>query len=99
MTEALPTKFLPAEKAEPAELERHSRLLREAPIVADALDGMLNFTLILNRQRQAVFVNKALAGFLKNHGIHDPTGLRFGEISGCGHPAESGWRRPPAPRA
>ncbi|OGS54866.1 MAG: hypothetical protein A3J79_08545 [Elusimicrobia bacterium RIFOXYB2_FULL_62_6] len=89
MTEALPTKFLPAEKAEPAELERHSRLLREAPIVADALDGMLNFTLILNRQRQAVFVNKALAGFLKNHGIHDPTGLRFGEISGCGHPAES----------
>lgn len=85
----LPTSFLPAEKASAAEVERHHKLMKGMPIVSEALDGMLNFGLILNRQRQAVFVNRALADFLENHGIENPIGERPGNIFGCLHAAET----------
>ncbi|HNW44071.1 MAG TPA: HAMP domain-containing sensor histidine kinase [Elusimicrobiales bacterium] len=87
--EKLPTKFLPAEKAAPAELERHRRLFLESPAITGVLDGMLNFSMVLNRQRQAVFVNKSFLDFIKEHGIKDPVGQRPGELAGCVHAAET----------
>lgn len=87
--EKLPTKFLPAEKAGPAEVERQRALLAGSPEVAAALDGMLNFAVILNLQRQAVFVNKPFSSFLKKNGIADPIGQRLGDLAGCIHAAET----------
>ena len=83
------TKFLPAEKAEPAEVARQHKMLMETSLVADALNGMLNFTLILNPQRQVVFVNKAYADFLKERGMLDPIGQRPGNLAGCTHATET----------
>ena len=87
--EKLPTKYLPAEKASAVEVERHHKMLRLSPLVAEALDGMINFGLILNRQRQAVFINKALADYLEGHGITNPIGERPGSLFGCIHAAET----------
>ena len=87
--EKLHTEFLPAEKADPAEVERHRRLFAGAPGVTAALDGMLDFGLILNRERQAVFVNKAFSDFLTAHGITEPIGQRPGNLAGCMHSAET----------
>lgn len=87
--EKLPTKFLPAEKAAPSEVERHRKLFAERPVITAMLDGMLNFSLILNRQRQAVFVNKAFNEFLVSHGITDPIGQRPGNLAGCLHATET----------
>ncbi|MDO8804155.1 MAG: HAMP domain-containing sensor histidine kinase [Elusimicrobiota bacterium] len=87
--EKLPTKFLPAEKAGPAEIERHRRIFAGAHGVTAALDGMLNFSAILNLQRQAVFLNKAFADFLSSHGITDPIGQRPGDLFSCKHSTET----------
>ena len=87
--EKLPTKFLPAEKADPAEVERHREVFASAPVLTAALNGMLNFSLILNLQRQAVFVNKAFAEFLAEHGITDIIGQRPGNLAGCKHAVET----------
>ena len=81
--------FLPAETADPAEVERHRMMFAAAPVVTDVLDGMLNFSLILNPQRQVVFVNKAFAGFLAEHGITEIIGRRPGNLYGCRHSAET----------
>ena len=85
----MPTKFMPAEKASPGELQRQRRMFLEASIVADALDGMLNFTAIMNLQRQAVFINRSFTEFLREHGIDNPVGLRPGDLAGCRHSEET----------
>lgn len=87
--EKLPTKFLPAEKAAPTEIERQSKLLAGAPGLVSLLDGMLNFSLILNRQRQAVFVNKSFSAFLEAHGVTELLGQRPGNLAGCAHSTET----------
>lgn len=87
--EKLPTKFLPAEKADPAEIERQSKILAVAPALTSLLDGMLNFSLILNLQRQAVFINKAFTAFLGAHGVTELLGRRLGELAGCAHSTET----------
>ena len=75
--------------AAPAEVERQRALLASSALIADALDGMLNFALILNRQRQAVFVNKSFHDFLAAHGVDDIIGKRMGNLLGCKHPPEA----------
>jgi len=85
----LPTKFLPAEKADPAEVERQHKMIAGAPLIYEMMDGMINFSLILNRQRQAVFVNKALKRFLSEHGITEIIGQRWGNLAGCAHAEET----------
>ena len=87
--EKLPTKFLPAEKADAAEVERQGELFSVASVLTSVLDGTLNFSLILNRQRQAVFVNRAFAGFLAGHGVTDWIGQRPGALAGCAHSTET----------
>lgn len=84
-----PTSFLPAEMAAPAEVERQRAMLAASPLIAATMDGMLNFAMILNRQRQAVFVNKPFREFLSANGIEGIIGKRMGSLVGCKHPPES----------
>lgn len=87
--EKLPTHFLPAETASPEEVRRQSELILSAPLVTEMLDGMINFALVLNRQRQAVYVNKPFREFLSSHGIEGLIGKRMGNLVGCKHPPEA----------
>ncbi|MHB0994767.1 MAG: sensor histidine kinase [Elusimicrobiales bacterium] len=87
--QTLPTNFLPAEMAAPAEVERQRAMLAASPLIAATLDGMLNLAMILNRQRQAVFVNKPFREFLAANGIEGIIGKRMGNLVGCKHPPES----------
>ena len=63
-------------------------MFSERPVITDLLDGMLNFSLILNLQRQAVFVNKAFTALLASRGITEPIGQRPGNLAGCLHATE-----------
>lgn len=87
--ERLPTRYLPAELAAPPEVERQRRVIEASPLVTEMLDGMLNFVLVLNRQRQAVFANRPLREFLAAHGITGLIGKRMGNLVGCKHPPEA----------
>lgn len=85
----LPTHFLPAEMAAPEEVERQRAMLEASPLLSETLDGMINFAMILNRQRQAVFVNKPFREFLAANSIDGLIGKRMGNLVGCKHPPES----------
>ncbi|MDT8287514.1 MAG: HAMP domain-containing sensor histidine kinase [Elusimicrobiales bacterium] len=82
------THFLPVEKASPEIIARQAGLLSENPALPPVLDGVQSFAFILNRQRQAVYVNKPFADFLSEHGVTDFIGKRQGELFGCSHAGE-----------
>jgi hypothetical protein len=88
MTEtALPTRFLPAEMASAEEVARQARKLPELRLALEVFDGLPAFYLALNRQRQAVFVNKAFLAFLREYGLENAFGKRPGDLFGCAHAA------------
>lgn len=92
MTEEKPTEnyFLPAEKAAPETVARQSGLLAGNTPLTAALDGVQTFAMILNRERQAVYINRPFLDFLSAHGIEDPLGKRQGDLFGCSHAGEGG---------
>ena len=85
----MPTSFLPAETAAPGGLARQRALIEGSPLLTEALDGMLSFALILNRQRQTVYANKPFREFLASHGVSEIAGQRPGALAGCVHSAET----------
>ena len=80
---ALPTQFLPAEKAEPAEVKRQMAMILASSVLPELLDAMMGFALILNKQRQVVFANKAFQSFLREHKAGPIIGQRYGDVMGC----------------
>jgi len=85
----LPTSFLPAERASAEEVSRQARKLSGEEMPFAALDGLLSFCLVLNRQRQAVYINKAFLAFLGEYGLESPVGKRPGNLFGCRHAGET----------
>lgn len=76
------TAFAPAERAGPEELTRQHRLFVEAGASA-ILDAVGGLALVLNRQRQVIFINRAMLDLL---GLDDGAALlgqRPGDILGC----------------
>lgn len=86
--ERIPTCFLPAERDAPETLERQ-RSLFEASAISGILDGIVDFVLILNHQRQAIFTNKPFRDFLSSNGIKRLIGQRPGELADCVYAGES----------
>lgn len=84
------TRFMPVEKASPGEVRRQADLLRSAPLLPGALDGVQSFMTVLNRQRQVVYLNKSFADFLAGHGVAVELGQRHGDLFDCLHAGEAG---------
>jgi len=85
---ALETQYLPAEKAPPEEVTAQHELLAADPVVTGTLDAMLSLAVVLNKQRQVVYANKALTDFLRLEGLGDVVGKRVGDLFGCRHACE-----------
>lgn len=83
------TLYLPAEKAPPEEVAAQYELLAADPVVTGTLDAMLSLAVVLNKQRQVVYANKALTDFLRLEGMEDVLGKRAGDLFGCRHACES----------
>lgn len=71
------TEFAPAERASMEEVRRQYEKLAKLPFVRDFLDAVPNMSVVLNKQRQIVFANRAFAEFL---GLKDT-----GELLGKSH--------------
>ncbi|MDA8131930.1 MAG: ATP-binding protein [Elusimicrobia bacterium] len=84
---AAATCFLPAERASQAALRRQRELISGSPLPA-VLDGIVDFVLILNRQRQTIHANKPFRDFLAVNGITRLLGQRTGELAGCAHASD-----------
>lgn len=90
MTEhKLPTAFAPAERSTPEEIRRQNRAAFDSPIIKPLLDSLPHIIFILNRQRQAVFVNHAILSTVGVKQTNQLLGLRPGEILDCAHHKET----------
>lgn len=79
------THFAPAERAPLYAIMEQSRVLEKLKAVKNCFDAMPGITMILNKQRQLVFCNKALLEFLGIADISMILGMRPGEILRCIH--------------
>ena len=84
------TEFLPAERASADEIARQREFIRRVPLLKELLDAIIGFVLILNKNRQAVFVNKAFRTLNGGKDMEkEVIGRRPGEIVGCKHSTET----------
>ncbi len=77
------TEFLPAERAAADDLQRQMEVIKSFLVLPELLDAMMGFALILNKQRQVVFVNVAFLTFLREHEALPHVGQRVGELFHC----------------
>lgn len=83
------TMFAPAERATPDEVARLSEHVGAQPLLLSLLDCVPNILMILNKQRQIVLANRALAKALNLSAIDSILGMRPGEALNCIHSAET----------
>jgi signal transduction histidine kinase len=85
----LPTQFAPAERASSEEIQRECRYFSDLPMLHLVLDSVPSNIFVLNRERQAVFVNQTVLNSLGTAHGKSLCGLRPGEALGCIHSSET----------
>lgn len=88
MAQSIHTYHLSAERTEPDETRRSHALILGEKSVREVLDHVPCFLLLLDRNRQVVFANKAAAKTLEMPDPDELLGGRFGEAWGCVHSLE-----------
>ncbi len=88
------TAFAPAERASGEELLRQSAAFLSLPYLRELMDGMPNLCIVVNRQRQIVYVNKPFLDYLGLEDYRDLVGMRQGELLGCVHAGDVLGKRP-----
>lgn len=86
---ALPTRFLPAERATASVVRRQHHAIAALPMVARLLDVIPDMVWILNPQRQIIHANRPALATLEL-GLDAILGKRHGEALGCIHADEPG---------
>lgn len=84
-----PTAFAPAERAAPAELRLEAGELANSALLQTLYEALEIPILILNPQRQVVFVNRRLLAMLGHDNLQGILGQRPGEALGCAHAFET----------
>lgn len=86
------SKFASATRSDDVEIHLQSKEIEKSLELCSVLNSMPDLILILNRNRQIVFGNTAIAEFAKNEKCDFFNGLRPGELVSCQHAlsAESG---------
>lgn len=84
-----PTAFAPAERTAPTELRQAADMLANSPLLRTLYEALEIPILILNPQRQLLFVNRRLLALLGQDNLQCILGLRPGEALGCTHASET----------
>jgi len=83
------TKFAPAEKAPKEELKLQTQTVSQASLLVEVIDAMPEVVLIINRNRQVIFANRALTEILGVKTRESVYGQRPGDIWNCIHAVET----------
>jgi len=83
------TQFAPPERASGNQVQIQTQRFATVPFFGELLHYVPDMVLILNRQRQVVYANKAALQFAKAADLSAVLGLRPGELFGCKHSAET----------
>ncbi|UZP69032.1 ATP-binding protein [Desulfovibrio mangrovi] len=84
MTEVLPTRFAPAERAASCMLLKQAAIFKGNPLVT-LLDSVTDLIMILNSNRQIVYANRNLLNLLDMQDAREIIGMRPGELFSCEH--------------
>lgn len=87
MPQSLPTRFLPAGRAETERLRSQAARLASSAVVAAVFQAAGGAVAILNAHRQVVALNQAALELI-GEGASEALGLRPGEVLGCTRAAE-----------
>ncbi len=85
----LQTYYAPAERASEDQINKEADMIIALPLVGQILDSIPNIVLILDEQRQIVFVNQAAADAFNFTDRREKYGLRPGEALNCIHADET----------
>jgi signal transduction histidine kinase len=83
------TEFAPAERAADEEIRRQANRLLGSPLLIELLDAVPDILVVLNKERQIVYANRALLNFLGTTNETIINGLRPGEALNCIRATES----------
>lgn len=83
------TQFAPAERADRKQLDGQSRHFLQFNLLRQVLDAMPNGVVILNQQRQIVYVNQPFLNFVGLADREEALGLRPGEAVGCQYASQT----------
>lgn len=82
------TKFAPAERASRATLLRQATLFQDNEVLHRFLGKIHAVFLVLNQQRQIVYMNSGALEFAELEAVDDALGKRPGELLNCAHATE-----------
>ncbi|BCR04108.1 sensor histidine kinase [Desulfuromonas versatilis] len=83
------TRFAPPHRADACTIKRQADYFREDFITKHLLDAVPNILMILNRQRQIIYTNRALVELVGSGDEAMIHGLRPGEVLGCHETGEA----------
>ncbi len=86
--QSLPTAFAPAERATDQELAQDRSYFEQFYALSDVMAGVPDVFVVLNRQRQIVFANRAMLQVFGVESGSQVYGLRPGEAVDCVHASE-----------
>lgn len=86
--EKLPTKYAPAERASADAIEKQVKYFKKHNTLNPLLDTVPEILMVLNKERQIVYCNRAMYEFLGLEGPDKLYGLRTGEALLCLHALE-----------
>jgi signal transduction histidine kinase len=84
-----PTAFLPAERADAADLTEQQHAAAEMDLLRHVTEAVPDVLAVLNRQRQIVYANQRLLAMLGCACASEVHGQRPGEVLRCVHAAET----------
>ena len=79
------TKFAPAGRASQEEIERQATIFQQNEVLGNFLDKVPAIFLIINKQRQIVYMNKGAIEFTGLQDVTDALAKRPGELMDCIH--------------
>jgi len=82
------TYFARAGRTREEELREQAEQCINSPIARAVLESLDGLVVVLNADRQIIAVNAALLEALREEGLEDPLGMRWGEASHCVHAPE-----------
>ncbi|MBK8987607.1 MAG: hypothetical protein IPM39_16270 [Chloroflexi bacterium] len=79
------TQFASAAREEPVQVMWSHQQFSQLGVLCQVLDAIENGVVILNPQRQVIYINQPLAEFANLSDKDEAIGLRVGEVIGCDH--------------
>lgn len=89
MHAALPTQFLPAERAEPDTLKRQAGLFTSDSLIHQVMEAAPEVFTVLNQERQIIYANRLMRELTGVEELKAVLGKRPGEALSCLHAGES----------